>query len=296
MKLFKVKNLIFLTFAILIFLGIYSCSHKREYNPNLENNTVSSETENEKEDSASSNRDNAETEKKSTDGKINGEDRLKNAYPDKIKEIKNNTIFFTDGTSMTYDDGKQKDFVTTLDNSDPEDMFHLEYNPKEMPPGYQHDVGRTRSEQLFKTLYGKSEDEVRKQLVSVPWFGGNVSFSSSNNAALQLEKVYKELKQHPELEKYLKSAGTFYWRNVRGANRLSAHSYGIAIDIGNGYNNYWLWSNKGADENQEIKYENNMPVEIAEIFEKYGFVWGGRWYHYDTMHFEYRPELNPPKP
>ncbi|MBP9613702.1 MAG: M15 family metallopeptidase, partial [Sulfurospirillum sp.] len=25
--------------------------------------------------------------------------------------------------------------------------------------------------------------------------------------------------------------------------------------------------------------------------EKYGFVWGGRWYHYDTMHFEYRPEL-----
>ena len=27
------------------------------------------------------------------------------------------------------------------------------------------------------------------------------------------------------------------------------------------------------------------------IFEKHGFIWGGRWYHYDTMHFEYRPEL-----
>ncbi|MEJ2663631.1 MAG: M15 family metallopeptidase, partial [Spirochaetia bacterium] len=26
-------------------------------------------------------------------------------------------------------------------------------------------------------------------------------------------------------------------------------------------------------------------------FEKYGFIWGGKWYHYDTMHFEYRPEL-----
>ncbi|MDP3291618.1 MAG: M15 family metallopeptidase, partial [Sulfuricurvum sp.] len=23
----------------------------------------------------------------------------------------------------------------------------------------------------------------------------------------------------------------------------------------------------------------------------HGFIWGGRWYHYDTMHFEYRPEL-----
>jgi peptidoglycan LD-endopeptidase CwlK len=32
-------------------------------------------------------------------------------------------------------------------------------------------------------------------------------------------------------------------------------------------------------------------MEIVKIFEKYGFIWGGKWYHYDTMHFEYRPEL-----
>ena len=30
---------------------------------------------------------------------------------------------------------------------------------------------------------------------------------------------------------------------------------------------------------------------IVKVFEKYGFIWGGRWYHYDTMHFEYRPEF-----
>ena len=33
-------------------------------------------------------------------------------------------------------------------------------------------------------------------------------------------------------------------------------------------------------------------MEIVRIFEKHGFIWGGRWYHYDTMHFEYRPELS----
>ncbi|MFY4861157.1 M15 family metallopeptidase, partial [Aliarcobacter butzleri] len=38
-------------------------------------------------------------------------------------------------------------------------------------------------------------------------------------------------------------------------------------------------------------YKNKIPLEIVEIFEKYGFIWGGRWYHFDTMHFEYRPEL-----
>ncbi len=32
-------------------------------------------------------------------------------------------------------------------------------------------------------------------------------------------------------------------------------------------------------------------MEIVKELEKYGFIWGGRWYHYDTMHFEYRPEL-----
>ena len=224
-----------------------------------------------------------------------GVERLKAAYPQKIKDIRDNTIFFTDGTTMVYDDGKKKDFVTMLDYSDPEDMFLEAYEDMSNPPAYLHDVGRSRSEELFKKLYGNSKAAVEKQLTYVDWFGGRVRFSSSNDAAKQLEKVQKELAQHPELKKYLKNSGTFYWRKVRGANRLSAHSYGIAIDIGEGYNDYWLWSNKGAGELKKISYKNRMPMEIVEIFEKYGFIWGGRWYHYDTMHFEYRPELNPPK-
>ena len=40
-------------------------------------------------------------------------------------------------------------------------------------------------------------------------------------------------------------------------------------------------------------YKNRMPLEIVEAFEHEGFIWGGQWAHYDTMHFEYRPELLP---
>jgi hypothetical protein len=29
----------------------------------------------------------------------------------------------------------------------------------------------------------------------------------------------------------------------------------------------------------------------VDIFERHGFIWGGKWGHFDTMHFEYRPEL-----
>ena len=38
-------------------------------------------------------------------------------------------------------------------------------------------------------------------------------------------------------------------------------------------------------------WRNRVPAAIVEIFERHGFIWGGKWYHYDTMHFEYRPEL-----
>lgn len=101
----------------------------------------------------------------------------------------------------------------------------------------------------------------------------------------------REKAQHPDLLEYLNPASTFYWRKVRGANRQSAHSYGIAIDINTSFSDYWLWDNEGICETDRIEYRNRIPLEIVQIFERHGFAWGGRWYHYDTMHFEYRPEI-----
>jgi hypothetical protein len=38
--------------------------------------------------------------------------------------------------------------------------------------------------------------------------------------------------------------------------------------------------------------ERWMPPDIViDIFEKEGFIWGGKWTVWDNMHFEYRPEL-----
>ena len=83
-----------------------------------------------------------------------------------------------------------------------------------------------------------------------------------------------------------------YWRTVRGTNsRLSPHSFGIAIDLNTKYSNYWQWDCKCTSENVDLSYKNKIPQGIIDIFEKHGFIWGGKWYHYDTMHFEYRPEL-----
>lgn len=220
-----------------------------------------------------------------------GAQALIDAYPTMITAYKDGKVIFKDGTEMVYDDGKKKDFAYMLDNSDLEDMFYVPYRRPEGVPGYQEDAGRSRNEALFKKMYGNSAGAVQRTLVSVPWFGQTVKFTNVNGAADQLKKVRDELARHPELQKYLKSSGTFYWRPVRGANRLSAHSYGIAFDIGVAYSDYWLWKNKGANENSKIKYANRIPQAIVDIFEKHGFIWGGSWYHFDTMHFEYRPEI-----
>jgi hypothetical protein len=68
---------------------------------------------------------------------------------------------------------------------------------------------------------------------------------------------------------------------------MSMHGYGAAIDLNRTFSEYWLWQ-KSKD---PISYRNRMPHEIVDIFERHGFISGGKWYHYDTMHFEYWPEL-----
>lgn len=215
---------------------------------------------------------------------------LLDAYPDMVKSYADNRLTLADGTEIEYDDGREKDFVTMLDHSDPEDMFSMTYS-RQSPPEYLADAGRSRCEQLFKAMYGASAAEVRRHLVPVSWFGQQVDFTAVNGAADSLRAVAAELAAYPELKPYLKSSGAFYWRKVRGAERQSAHSYGIAFDIAVDKSDYWLWKNSRAAETDRIAYHNRIPAQLVDVFERHGFIWGGAWYHYGTMHFEFRPEI-----
>jgi hypothetical protein len=90
-----------------------------------------------------------------------------------------------------------------------------------------------------------------------------------------------------ELSKYVDPmGGTLKWRVIEGTQRLSPHSFAIAIDLGPIQGAYWRWRTEGTIYN----IRNKFPQSIISIFEEQGFIWGGKWYHYDLMHFEYRPE------
>ena len=212
---------------------------------------------------------------------------LMEVYPDFVKGYKNGNLVMSDGSTIVYDDGRKKSFVELLDDADPEDMFAFTYDLNSWTPGKMQDAGRSRCEALFKKMYGNSAKAVSSKLVAVRWpFGAatngggvnknikTVKFTTVNGANKQLEKVVAELEQHPELHKYLAQSGAFYWRPVRGAKRQSAHSYGMTIDIGVKFSDYWR--HQSTNENANITYRNKYPHEIVEIFEKYGFIWGGR--------------------
>jgi hypothetical protein len=51
---------------------------------------------------------------------------------------------------------------------------------------------------------------------------------------------------------------------------------------------YWLWRPAG---DAISTYVSRIPADVVAVFERHGFIWGGRWAHFDTVHFEYRPEL-----
>ena len=216
------------------------------------------------------------------------------AYPDHVKEIKENTLLFKSGKSMVYNDYKEKNTQELLDSPDIEDQLHYTYNQGEAQKNT--DAGRIRNDAFFKEIYGKSAAEVQANLTTVTWcptlVNQKIQFSKVNGANLALIKVSTELDQHPEWKKYLTNiGGTFNWRVISGTTRLSAHSFGITIDINTAYSNYWQWDCGCKNEDAALGYKNRIPMGIVEIFEKHGFIWGGRWKHYDTMHFEYRPEF-----
>ncbi len=214
---------------------------------------------------------------------------LKTAYPDTIQDVTSSSIIWKDGTHMPIRDslsligGLQNLFFhRSGENISKRALICDNYEP------------------FFKKMYGGSPRDVRKKLVTIYWmphvFGNRypLKVTTVNGIHKRLRRISAELEKLPPSHyKYLVNpGGTFYWRKVARQSYLSAHSFGIAIDINSERGNYWLWDlEKSRSGNKRLVYRNHIPMRIVKIFEKEGFLWGGRWHYYDTMHFEYHPEL-----
>jgi hypothetical protein len=222
------------------------------------------------------------------------------AYPGQVCSVTPTTLVMCDGRSIAYDDGRAKSYEQRLEGPDLQDMMAEPYavSPS-LPPGPNSEPGRVRYQPLFDAMYGATPSQVRSHFATVQWLprdaGHRVEVTTVNGVDARLRAVSGALAAlAPSIRAHASQlAGTFNDRSIAGTERKSAHSYGIAIDVAPKLADYWRWREPNVE--TPVRYRNRMPLEIVAAFEREGFIWGGRWNHYDTMHFEYRPELLVPE-
>lgn len=231
--------------------------------------------------------------------------RLQAAYPDFIKAVSDDSLTWADGTRMQVIDSNEQSSPSFLEQLQ---QPHYPSNATIQCPTYTpaNDPGRVRHELFFAKMYGGNENEVRNNLDTIYWMPAYFQhqyplvISRINGISTHLQHVSDQLetlvRAHPEFIQYLDHpSGTFYWRHIQNSNRRSPHSFGIAIDINVQRSNYWIWDtgikSNNLNQTDVITYKNQIPCEIVSVFENNGFIWGGKWQHHDTMHFEYRPEM-----
>ncbi len=150
-----------------------------------------------------------------------------------------------------------------------------------------------------RCLYYSSNEEALKEMRTFTvtvwridsknnWYKKNISITSHKALVKTLKCIFAELLELPEEDRVpIKNIGCYSYRSG-----TSAHSCGAALDINSDENaemtksgvvtagRYW----RPGEDIYSIK--SNSP--FVQIFEKYGWTWGGYWdSKKDYMHFSY---------
>ena len=221
------------------------------------------------------------------------------AYPEYITSVEKDTsgsvyAVMNSGKKLLYDDKRVKSYDEKLNNPDIQDMMEQIYPLNDIDDLLEanYDPGRIRTYPLLRSVYGGSKAQVQSGLVNVKMGYTSCQFNKSNKAAEALKSVMSGLIPLANSRRDIYScvfpqSGTFNYRIISGTNRLSPHSFGIAIDLASNKWDYWKWTTRANGEKRLDSY----PREIVKVFEKNNFIWGGKWGHFDILHFEYRPEI-----
>jgi hypothetical protein len=160
-----------------------------------------------------------------------------------------------------------------------------------------------RSQHFYDALWrAHNRDEAYDRIKTLRFLGRSlmVHYAILEELSLVEEQILLEAKNDPQLRQWINRINTldaWNWRSIADTQSRSFHAYGTAVDIlpsstGN-LESYWLWTARTKSDWWTVPYEQRIhpPEAVVKAFEAYGFVWGGKWLFYDTMHFEYRPEI-----
>ncbi len=160
-----------------------------------------------------------------------------------------------------------------------------------------------RESKFFDALWGvfnrRTADASQKR---VAFLGLRVTVHRSLAAPLaRIEaRLNSARASDPDLDQFLRSLAKldgYNWRDIAETQSRSNHAYGAAIDLipqsYRGKNPYWLWAPQERPGWYRTAWTRRWVPHpaVVKAFEAEGFVWGGKWLLYDTIHFEYRPEI-----
>lgn len=166
--------------------------------------------------------------------------------------------------------------------------------PAEMP---------TYCTDVLESLWGDSETEIRDHGRSVTFLDHRMFVNELLVAPLaNVEKdVLRAARNRPVVASWVEEMEitySFSYREIAGSPTRSQHSFGLAVDfVPRSYGGravYWRWSRALDGEGWHsipLDHRWSPPTAVIEAFERHGFVWGGKWAHFDAIHFEYRPEI-----
>lgn len=156
---------------------------------------------------------------------------------------------------------------------------------------------------FYDILYdGATRRKIESHITRFDYLGLRVSVHESLVDKLKRieSKLYALAAADGSVREFISSLSSiegYNWREVADSPLRSNHTWGIAIDIlpknWGQKNLYWNWISWFNDKWMLIPLERRWmpPDPVIRTFEEEGFVWGGKWHLWDTMHFEYRPEL-----
>jgi hypothetical protein len=159
------------------------------------------------------------------------------------------------------------------------------------------------STDFLEAAFGRTEPQIRRQGISTTFLNRRVFVNEYGFESLRAveRRIFAEAERDPEVSAWVEDievAYSFIDKEIVGSGSRSHHAWGLAIDLVpssyQGRQVYWRWSRVFNRQNWHripLSERWNPPLAVIEAFEAHGFIWGGKWSHFDQIHFEFRPEI-----
>ena len=223
---------------------------------------------------------------------------------DSLTYDEDDVVFYLGSRPIHFRDGRMLGTNREGEGAEVCDPIFYEYSlePLTEPPAAPDEMPVYCTD-LLESLWGDEETEIREHGSSVTFLDHRMFV---NDLLIEpLAAVERDLREAARRDASvadwmaeLDVTYSFISRKIAGSPTRSHHGWGLAVDFVpesyEGGHVYWRWSRvfeKQGWDRIPLEERWSPPRAVVEIFERRGFVWGGKWAHFDVIHFEYRPEI-----